>query len=332
MSEQDLNKNNEKAEAEKETTVNETAEVAKAKEAEKAAENKTEMKVEKKEEAKAETGKEPFKKIKVIVVTSGKGGVGKTTSSAAIATGLAQKGHKTAVLDFDVGLRNLDLIMGCERRVVYDFINVIQDEAKLNQALIKDRHVDNLYVLPASQTKDKDALTEEGVEKVLRELDDMNFEYVVCDSPAGIETGALMALYFADEAIVTTNPEVSSVRDSDRIIGILNAKSRRSELGMEPVTAKLLLTRYVPSRVKKAEMLSVEDVQDLLTIPLLGVIPESADVLKASNAGNPIILDTESDAGKAYADAVERLLGNEVPLRFVTEKKGFLSKLLGKGK
>lgn len=332
MSEQDLNKNNEKAETEKETTVNETAEVAKAKEAEKAAENKTEMKVEKKEEAKAETGKEPFKKIKVIVVTSGKGGVGKTTSSAAIATGLAQKGHKTAVLDFDVGLRNLDLIMGCERRVVYDFINVIQDEAKLNQALIKDRHVDNLYVLPASQTKDKDALTEEGVEKVLRELDDMNFEYVVCDSPAGIETGALMALYFADEAIVTTNPEVSSVRDSDRIIGILNAKSRRSELGMEPVTAKLLLTRYVPSRVKKAEMLSVEDVQDLLTIPLLGVIPESADVLKASNAGNPIILDTESDAGKAYADAVERLLGNEVPLRFVTEKKGFLSKLLGKGK
>lgn len=332
MSEQDLNKNNEKAEAEKETTVNETAEVAKAKEAEKVAENKTEMKVEKKEEAKAETGKEPFKKIKVIVVTSGKGGVGKTTSSAAIATGLAQKGHKTAVLDFDVGLRNLDLIMGCERRVVYDFINVIQDEAKLNQALIKDRHVDNLYVLPASQTKDKDALTEEGVEKVLRELDDMNFEYVVCDSPAGIETGALMALYFADEAIVTTNPEVSSVRDSDRIIGILNAKSRRSELGMEPVTAKLLLTRYVPSRVKKAEMLSVEDVQDLLTIPLLGVIPESADVLKASNAGNPIILDTESDAGKAYADAVERLLGNEVPLRFVTEKKGFLSKLLGKGK
>lgn len=328
MSEQDLNKNNEKAETEKETTAKET--VKETAETAKAAEEKTEEK-----EAEKETkgiSKEPFKQLKVIVVTSGKGGVGKTTSSAAIATGLAQKGHKTAVLDFDVGLRNLDLIMGCERRVVYDFINVIQNEAKLNQALIKDRHVDNLYVLPASQTKDKDALTTEGVERVLRELDDMNFEYVVCDSPAGIETGALMALYFADEAIVTTNPEVSSVRDSDRIIGILNAKSRRSELGMEPVTAKLLLTRYVPSRVKKAEMLSVEDVQDLLTIPLLGVIPESADVLKASNAGNPIILDTESDAGKAYADAVERLLGNEVPLRFVTEKKGFLSKLLGKGK
>ena len=191
---------------------------------------------EKKEES---TKKEPFKNIHVIVVTSGKGGVGKTTSSAAIATGIAKKGHKTAVIDFDVGLRNLDLIMGCERRVVYDFINVIQGEAKLNQALIKDRHVDNLFVLPASQTKDKDALTYDGVEKVFRELDDMNFEYVVCDSPAGIETGALMSLYFADEAIVTTNPEVSSVRDSDRIIGILNAKSRRSELELEPVAAKL---------------------------------------------------------------------------------------------
>ncbi len=289
-----------------------------------------ETKAEEKKEAKPAISKEPFKNLHVIVVTSGKGGVGKTTSSAAIATGLAQKGHKTAVLDFDVGLRNLDLIMGCERRVVYDFINVIQDEAKLNQALIKDRHVENLFVLPASQTKDKDALTLEGVEKVFRELDSMNFEYVVCDSPAGIETGALMALYFADEAIVTTNPEVSSVRDSDRIIGILNAKSRRSELEMEPVAAKLLLTRYVPSRVKRSEMLSVEDVQELLTIPLLGVIPESEDVLKASNSGNPIILNETSDAGKAYGDAVERLLGNEVPLRFVTEKKGIFAKIFKK--
>lgn len=272
---------------------------------------------------------EPFRE-RIIVVTSGKGGVGKTTSSAAIATGLAMAGHKTAVLDFDVGLRNLDLIMGCERRVVYDFINVISHEAKLNQALIKDRHVDNLYILPASQTKDKDALTLEGVEEVLRELDKMGFEYVICDSPAGIENGALMALYFADEAIVTTNPEVSSVRDSDRIIGILNAKSRRAELNMDPVVAKLLLTRYLPHRVKKNEMLSVEDVQELLTIPLLGVIPESQDVLKASNAGNPVVLNKDSDAGKAYLDAVERLLGNEVPLRFVTDKKGFLSKLFRK--
>lgn len=272
---------------------------------------------------------DPFHE-RIIVVTSGKGGVGKTTSSAAIATGLALKGHKTAVIDFDVGLRNLDLIMGCERRVVYDLINVISGEAKLNQALIKDRRVPDLYILPASQTKDKDALTLKGVEKVFRDLDAMGFEYVICDSPAGIETGALMALYFADDAIVTTNPEVSSVRDSDRIIGILNAKSRRAELGLEPVSAKLLLTRYLPGRVKRNEMLSVEDVQELLTIPLLGVIPESQDVLKASNSGNPVILEKNSDAGQAYADAVERLLGNEMPLRFVTEKKGFLSKLFGK--
>ncbi|MBO8416219.1 MAG: septum site-determining protein MinD [Proteobacteria bacterium] len=273
--------------------------------------------------------REPFK-CRVLVVTSGKGGVGKTTSSAAIATGLALKGYKTAVIDFDVGLRNLDLIMGCERRVVYDFINVIHKEAKLNQALIKDRHVDNLYVLPASQTKDKDALTIEGVGRVLRELDKAGFEYVVCDSPAGIESGALMALYYADEAIVTTNPEVSSVRDSDRIIGILNSKSRRAEMEWEPVEAKLLLTRYIPQRVSKNEMLSVEDVQELLTIPLLGVIPESPDVLKASNAGNSIILNKESDAGKAYDDAVERLLGNEVELRFVTEKKGLFSRLFSR--
>lgn len=272
---------------------------------------------------------EPFK-AKIIVVTSGKGGVGKTTSSAAIATGLAMKGFKTCVIDFDVGLRNLDLIMGCERRVVYDLINVVQKEAKLNQALIKDKHVDNLYVLPASQTKDKDALTVEGVGHVLRDLDNAGFEYIVCDSPAGIEAGALMALFYADEAIVTTNPEVSSVRDSDRIIGILNSKSRRSILEQEPVQAKLLLTRYVPNRVAKDEMLSVEDVQELLTIPLLGVIPESPDVLKASNAGNPIILNKDSDAGKAYADAVERLTGNEVELRFITDKKGFFSKLFSK--
>ena len=190
---------------------------------------------------------EPFN-CRIIVVTSGKVGVGKNTPSAAIATGLALKGHKTAVIDFDVGLRNLDLVMGCERRVVYDLINVVHKEARLNQALIKDRHVDNLYILPASQTKDKDALTLEGVGEVLRGLDNAGFEYVVCDSPAGIEAGALMALYYADEAVVTTNPEVSSVRDSDRIIGILNSKSRRAVLDWEPVTSRLLLTRYVPVR------------------------------------------------------------------------------------
>lgn len=267
---------------------------------------------------------------RIIVVTSGKGGVGKTTSSAAIATGLAQKGKKTVVIDFDIGLRNLDLIMGCERRVVYDFVNVIQGDATLNQALIKDKRTENLYILPASQTRDKDALTREGVEKVLNELDTLNFDFVLCDSPAGIETGALMALYFADEAIITTNPEVSSVRDSDRILGIIASKSRRAENGEEPVKEHLLLTRYNPGRVSRGDMLSMEDVLEILRIPLVGVIPEDQSVLRASNQGEPVILDTESDAGKAYADTVERLLGEDRPFRFIEEeKKGFLKRLFG---
>ncbi|MEH4265383.1 septum site-determining protein MinD [Klebsiella aerogenes] len=267
---------------------------------------------------------------RIIVVTSGKGGVGKTTSSAAIATGLAQKGKKTVVIDFDIGLRNLDLIMGCERRVVYDFVNVIQGDATLNQALIKDKRTENLYILPASQTRDKDALTREGVDKVLEELKKMDFDFIVCDSPAGIETGALMALYFADEAIITTNPEVSSVRDSDRILGILASKSRRAENGDEPIKEHLLLTRYNPGRVSKGDMLSMEDVLEILRINLVGVIPEDQSVLRASNQGEPVILDTVSDAGKAYADTVDRLLGEERPFRFIEEeKKGFLKRLFG---
>ncbi|RKF19579.1 septum site-determining protein MinD [Alginatibacterium sediminis] len=267
---------------------------------------------------------------KVIVVTSGKGGVGKTTSSAAIGTGLALRGHKTVIIDFDIGLRNLDLIMGCERRVVYDFVNVIKGESNLKQSLIKDKRVDTLFVLPASQTRDKDALSKEGVAKVLEDLAEEGFEFIICDSPAGIETGAIMALYFADEAIVTTNPEVSSVRDSDRILGMLASKSKRAEQGLEPVKEHLLLTRYNPERVKRGDMLSVEDVQDILAIPILGVIPESPAVLKASNSGEPVIYDSESDAGQAYADAVSRLIGEEMPLRFLEEeKKGLFSRLFG---
>ena len=267
---------------------------------------------------------------RIIVVTSGKGGVGKTTSSAAISTGLAQKGHKTVVIDFDIGLRNLDLIMGCERRVVYDFVNVIQGDATLNQALIKDKRTENLYILPASQTRDKDALTRDGVEQVLDELDEMGFDFIICDSPAGIESGALMALYFADEAIITTNPEVSSVRDSDRILGILASKSRRAERGEDPIKEHLLLTRYNPGRVSRGDMLSMEDVLEILCIPLLGVIPEDQSVLRSSNQGEPVILDSESDAGKAYLDTVNRLLGEEHPFRFIEEeKKGFLKRLFG---
>jgi|TARA_B110000240_G_C13486629_1_gene447773 septum site-determining protein MinD len=266
---------------------------------------------------------------RIIVVTSGKGGVGKTTSSAAIGIGLALKGHKVVLIDFDIGLRNLDLIMGCERRVVYDFVNVINGDATLNQALIKDKRVSNLSVLPASQTRDKDALTKENVGKVLEELG-KTFEYIICDSPAGIEAGAMMALYYADEAIVITNPEVSSVRDSDRILGMLASRSRRAELGLEPIKEHLLLTRYSPKRVAEGEMLSVEDVVDILAITLLGVIPESPAVLKASNAGEPVILDTESDAGKAYQDVIDRLLGKTVEFRFLqAEHKSFLSRLFG---
>lgn len=251
------------------------------------------------------------KSAKVIVVTSGKGGVGKTTSSAAISAGLAARGHKTVVIDFDIGLRNLDLVMGCERRVIYDFVNVINGDANLQQALIKDKRVDKLYILPASQTRDKDALTQEGVEKVLNELK-KEFDYVVCDSPAGIERGALMALYYADEAVIVTNPEVSSVRDSDRILGVLSSKSRRAEKKLEPIKEHLLITRFSDGRVKRGEMLSVEDVLEILSIPLIGVIPESPAVLNASNRGIPVTLDTPSDARTAYETAVRRLIGENV--------------------
>lgn len=265
----------------------------------------------------------------IIVVTSGKGGVGKTTSSAAIGMGLALEGKKTVVIDFDIGLRNLDLIMNCERRVVFDFVNVIQGDANLSQALIKDKRCDNLYILPASQTRDKDALTMDGVQKVLNELAE-SFDYIICDSPAGIEHGAQMALYFADTAIVVSNPEVSSVRDSDRILGILQSKSRRAEQGLEPVKEFLLLTRYNPERVLKGEMLSVEDVLEILAIPLLGVIPEDEAVLKASNEGKPVILDDKSNAGNSYSDAVKRFLGEDLEHRFLDpEKRGFLKRVFG---
>ncbi len=264
---------------------------------------------------------------RIIVITSGKGGVGKTTTAAAMAMGLAQRGHRTVVIDFDVGLRNLDLIMGCERRVVYDFVNVINQEANLNQALIRDKRCESLFVLPASQTRDKDALTKEGVGRVLEELS-RGYDFIVCDSPAGIEHGANMAMYYADDAIVVTNPEVSSVRDSDRMLGILSSRSRRAESQEEPIREFLLLTRYDPARVESGEMLSVEDVQEILALSLLGVIPESKAVLTASNAGVPIILDRESDAGKAYGDMVGRYLGENLPHRFLqVEKKGFLSRL-----
>jgi len=266
---------------------------------------------------------------KVLVVTSGKGGVGKTTTTAAMGAALAQAGEKVAVVDFDVGLRNLDLVMGSERRVVFDLINVVQGVAKLPQALIRDRRLENLWLLPASQTKDKDALTEEGVGRVISELR-KTFDWVLCDSPAGIERGAMLAMRFADEAIIVTNPEVSSVRDSDRIIGMLDSKTQRAENG-ERVEKHILITRYDAGRAARGEMLSIEDVLEILATPLLGIVPESQDVLRASNVGCPVTLNNPASApARAYMDAMRRLRGEQVEMLVPTERKGLMNLLLGR--
>ena len=266
---------------------------------------------------------------KVVVVTSGKGGVGKTTSTAALGAALAMRNEKVVLVDFDVGLRNLDLIMGAERRVVYDLVNVIQGDAKLTQALIRDKRLENLFLLPASQTRDKDALTPEGVEWVINELK-RYFDWVICDSPAGIERGATLAMRHADTAVIVTNPEVSSVRDSDRIIGLLDSKTVKAERG-ERMDKHLLLTRYDSTRAERGDMLKVDDVLEILSIPLLGIVPESMDVLKASNLGAPVTLaDNKSAPALAYFDAVRRLAGEEVPISIPGTKAGFFGKFFGR--
>ncbi|MBN8930047.1 MAG: septum site-determining protein MinD [Rhodospirillales bacterium 69-11] len=266
---------------------------------------------------------------KVLVVTSGKGGVGKTTSTAALGAALAQSGENVVVVDFDVGLRNLDLIMGAERRVVYDLINVVQGDAKLNQALIRDKRVETLSLLPASQTRDKDALSEEGVERVIADLRE-KFDWVICDSPAGIEKGALLAMRHADVAVVVTNPEVSSVRDSDRIIGMLDSKTVKAEKG-ERIEKHLLLTRYDPARAARSEMLKTDDVLEILSIPLLGIIPESEEVLRASNIGAPVTLNSPaSTAARAYFDAARRLKGEKVEIVVPLQRTGIIGKLFGR--
>ncbi|ACA18069.1 septum site-determining protein MinD [Methylobacterium sp. 4-46] len=266
---------------------------------------------------------------KVVVVTSGKGGVGKTTTTAALGAALAKGGANVCLVDFDVGLRNLDLVMGAERRVVYDLINVVQGDAKLAQALIRDKRLDTLSLLPASQTRDKDALTEEGVARVIEALRE-RFDWIVCDSPAGIERGATLAMRHADVAVVVTNPEVSSVRDSDRIIGLLDSKTVRAEAG-ESIDKHLILTRYAPSRADKGEMLKIEDVLEILSIPLLAVVPESEEVLKASNVGNPVTLNNPASApARAYLDAARRLCGETVAMTIPSERKSFLNRLLSR--
>jgi septum site-determining protein MinD len=266
---------------------------------------------------------------KVLVVTSGKGGVGKTTSTAALGAALAQAGEKVVVVDFDVGLRNLDLVLGAERRVVFDLINVVQGVAKLSQALIRDKRLDNLWLLPASQTRDKDALTDEGVRSVIADLR-TKFDWILCDSPAGIERGATLAMRYADEAIIVTNPEVSSVRDSDRIIGMLDSKTVKAEKG-ERVEKHLLITRYDPARAARGEMLSIEDVLEILAIPLIGIIPESQDVLRASNVGSPVTLNNAASApARAYTDAAARLMGDIIAMTVPAERKGLMNRLLGR--
>jgi septum site-determining protein MinD len=266
---------------------------------------------------------------KVLVVTSGKGGVGKTTSTAALGAALAQTGQTVAVVDFDVGLRNLDLIMGAERRVVFDLINVVQGVAKLSQALIRDKRLETLWLLPASQTRDKDALTEQGIARVISDLR-AKFDWVICDSPAGIERGATLAMRFADAAIIVTNPEVSSVRDSDRIIGLLDSKTEKAEKGQR-VEKHILIARYDSARAARGEMLSIEDVLDILSTPLLGIVPESEEVLRASNVGSPVTLsNAASAAARAYIDAARRLMGEDVPMTVPSDKKGLLDKLFGR--
>ena len=264
-----------------------------------------------------------------MVVTSGKGGVGKTTSTAALGAALARTGQTVVAIDFDMGLRNLDLVMGAECRVVYDFVDVIQGAAKLPQALIRDKRIETLFLLPASQTRDKDALTEDGVARVVEELRS-KFDWVICDSPAGIERGAMLAMRHADAAVVVTNPEVSSVSDSDRIIALLDAKTEKAKNG-ERIEKHLLLTRYDAARAARGEMLTIEDVLELLSIPLLGIIPESEEVLRASNLGAPITICGQQTApAHAYTDAARRLSGEDVEMLIPTEKKGLFEKLFGR--
>jgi septum site-determining protein MinD len=266
----------------------------------------------------------------VIVVTSGKGGVGKTTTTAALGAALAlQDAQRVVVVDFDVGLRNLDLVMGAERRVVYDLTYVAQGNVRLPQALIRDKRIETLFLLAASQTRDKDSLSEEGIERVINELR-ASFDWIICDSPAGIERGATLAMKYADMAVVVANPEVSSVRDSDRIIGLLDAKTDKAARG-ERMEKFLLLTRYDPVRAGRGDMLRTEDVIDILSIPLLGIIPESEEVLRASNLGSPVTLaNPKSAPARAYQDAALRLMGVDVPIVIPSERGGFFNKLLGR--
>lgn len=254
----------------------------------------------------------------VIVVTSGKGGVGKTTTSANIGTGLASKGHKVVLVDTDIGLRNLDVVMGLENRIVYDIVDVTSGTCRLKQALIKDKRFENLYLLPAAQTKDKTAVTPEQMKKLSEELK-KEFDFAIIDCPAGIEQGFRNAIMGADRAIVVTTPEVSAVRDADRIIGLLEAQEIESP--------RLIINRIRPHMVKRGDMMDISDILDILAIDLLGVIPDDDSIVVSTNRGEPAVMDHSSRAGEAYRRITRRIQGEEVPLMNLDAPDGFMDKI-----
>jgi len=261
--------------------------------------------------------KEGFLMGEVIVITSGKGGVGKTTSTANLGTGLALQGKKVALLDTDIGLRNLDVVMGLENRIVYDLVDVVEGNCKVKQALIKDKRYEGLFLLPAAQTKDKNAVKPEQIKKLCEELK-KEFDYIIVDCPAGIEQGFKNAIAGADKAIVVTTPEVSAVRDADRIIGLLESNEVRNP--------RLLLNRVREDMVKKGDMMSTDDVLEILAIDLMGVVPDDQSIIVATNKGEPAVTDNKSLAGQAYRNIVRRIMGEEVPVMDL-KNNGFIGKI-----
>ena len=263
----------------------------------------------------------------VITVTSGKGGVGKSTTTANVATALAMLGKKVVAIDFDIGLRNLDMILGLENRIVYDVVDVMEGRCNLAQAIIKDKRTQNLHFLPASQTKDKTILDKEKVEKLIEDLK-KDFDYIIIDSPAGIESGFEHSIYLADRALIVTTPEISAVRDADRVIGIIDAKSKKAQEGQE-VQKHIIINRIKPELVERGEMLSVDDVLHILALPIIGVVPDDEDIVKSTNLGEPIVLKEDSIVGEAFRRIARRILGEEVEFLDLKAKKGFLDKLKG---
>ncbi|ARU48371.1 Septum site-determining protein MinD [Sulfurospirillum diekertiae] len=263
----------------------------------------------------------------VITVTSGKGGVGKSTTTANLAVGLANLGKKVVAIDFDIGLRNLDMILGLENRIVYDVVDVMEGRCNLAQALINDKKSKTLYSLPASQTKDKDILNKDKVKALIENLKE-SFDIVMIDSPAGIESGFEHSIFLADRALIVSTPDVSSVRDADRVIGIIDAKSERAKNGME-VEKHIIINRIKPEMVDAGNMLSVEDVLSILALPLIGIVPDDEDIITSTNTGSPIVNKDKSLSAEAYRRIARRILGEEVEFLDIRAKKGLMATLKG---